>query len=76
FPGRIIARCEVSARRATDRDVPLSSRIPVLSTPKNWLDVPGPYGERAEGWQGRHAGYRVFDRRGRLLLSSPMLEVS
>lgn len=67
FPGRTIARCDVMERPATQGDAPLMSRIPVLAEPRNWLDAPGPHGERAEGWQGRRPGYRVFDGRGRLL---------
>ncbi len=67
FPGRTIDRCEVTERTATGKDIPLATRIPVLAEPKNWLDVPGPRRERAEGWQGRRPGYRVFDGRGRLL---------
>jgi Tol biopolymer transport system component len=43
----------------------------VLSEPKSWLDVPGPHGKRAEGWQGRHPGYRIVDSRGRQLLVVP-----
>lgn len=65
--GRRSTHCEVIERRATDTDVPLTSRVPVLSEPRNWLSVPGPHGERAEGWQGRRPGYRVFDSRGRVL---------
>ena len=71
FPGRTISRCEVTERPATDKDVSLATRIPVLSEPENWLAVPGPRGERAEGWQGRHPGYRIFDGRGRRLHSLP-----
>jgi hypothetical protein len=71
FPGRAIARCEVTERPATQGDSPLTNRIPVLAEPNNWLDVPGPHGERAEGWQGRRPGYRVFDSRGRLLRVLP-----
>src|SRR5262249_19340789 len=67
FPGRAIAPCESKERPATGNDVPLTTRIPVLAEPKDWLDVPGPRGERAEGWQGRRPGFRVFDHRGRLL---------
>ena len=67
FTERTIAPCEVTERPATSKDVPLTTRIPVLAEPKNWLDVPGPRGERAEGWQGRRPGYRVFDGRGQLL---------
>ncbi|HET7252020.1 MAG TPA: hypothetical protein VFI79_19415 [Gemmatimonadales bacterium] len=67
FPGRAIDRCEVTERTATGQDIPLATRIPVLAEPKNWLDVPGPHGERAEGWQGRRPGYRVYDGRGQLL---------
>ena len=69
FPGAI--RCEVRQRPATSNDVPLATRIPVLAEPKDWLEVSGPHGERAEGWQGRRPGYRVFDGRGRLLHSLP-----
>jgi hypothetical protein len=67
FPARAIARCEVTERAATDKDVSLATRIPVLAEPTNWLDAPGPHGERAVGWQGRRPGYQVFDGRGRLL---------
>jgi WD40 repeat protein len=66
-----LARCEVTQRPATSKDIPLAARIPVLAEPKNWLDVSGPRGERAEGWQGRRPGYRVFDSRGRLLHAIP-----
>jgi WD40 repeat protein len=75
FPGRTVARCEVTERPATGKDVPLATRILVLAEPKDWLDVPGPRGERAEGWQGRHAGYRVCDGRGRLLHALPDVSV-
>lgn len=71
FPGRTIANCEVTERPATGKDVPLATRIPVLAEPRDWLDVPGPRGERAKGWQGRRPGYRVFDGRGRLLCVLP-----
>ena len=69
FPGRTLARCEVIERPATGKEVRLTSRIPVLAEPENWRDVPGPHGERAVFWQEttkRH-GYRINDRRGRLL---------
>jgi hypothetical protein len=71
FLGRTIARCEVAERPATATDVPLASRIPVLTEPKDWLHVPGPHGERAEGWRGRHPGYHIFDGQGRSLLVLP-----
>ena len=69
FPGRTLARCEVTERRATGKDVRLSSRIPVLAEPKNWRDAAGPHGERAVFWQesSKRHGYRILDRRGRLL---------
>src|SRR5262245_21937458 len=67
FPGRTIRRCEVTERPATAKDVPLKTRIPVLAEPADWLHVAGPRGERAEAWQGRRPGYRVYDGRGRLL---------
>ena len=69
FPGRTIARCEVIERPATEKDVRLSSRIPVLAEPENWRDVPGPRGERAVMWQEtpRNHGYQILDRQGRLL---------
>jgi hypothetical protein len=66
-----VARCEATQRPATREDIPLATRIPVLAEPKDWLDLSGPRGERAEGWQGRHPGYRVFDSRGRFLRSVP-----
>src|SRR5262249_34071856 len=71
FPERSIARCEVLERPANQRDIPLTRRIPVLAEPENWLNVPGPHGERAEGWQGRRPGYRVFDSQQHLLYSIP-----
>ena len=71
FAGRTIASCEVTERPATDKDVPLASRIPVLVEPKDWLHVAGPHGEVAKGWQGRHAGYHIFDGQGRSLLVLP-----
>ena len=67
FPGRTIARCEAAERPATAKDVPVASRLPALSEPRNWLDVPGPNGERAEGWQGRRPGYPIVDSKGQLL---------
>lgn len=71
FPGQGITRCDVTERPATATDVSLAKRTPVLAEPGNWLDVPGPHGERARGWQGRQPGYRIFDGRGRLLHSVP-----
>lgn len=69
FPRRTIARCEVMERPATDKDVRLTSRIPVLAEPEVWKDVPGPRGERAVFWQetSKIHGYRILDRRGRSL---------
>ena len=69
FPGRGIARCEVMERRATEKDVRLANRIPVLAEPENWRDVPGPRGERAVRWQetSKYHGYQILDRRGRSL---------
>jgi Tol biopolymer transport system component len=66
LPGRTIARCQVTERPATAKDVRLSDRIPVLVEPVNWRDVPGPHGERAVFWQetGTRHGYRILDRRG------------
>jgi len=71
FPGQAITPCEVTERPATGRDVALAKRIPVLAEPGNWLDVPGPHGEKAEGWRGRQPGYRIIDGRGRLLHAVP-----
>lgn len=70
-PGRSIAHCDATERHATAEDVPLATRIPVLSEPKNWLDVPGPRGERVQGWEGRRHGYRIVDSQGRLLQAVP-----
>jgi len=69
FPGRPIERCEVIERPATRKDVRLTNRIPVLAEPENWKDAPGPHGERAVFWQetSKRHGYRILDRRGRLL---------
>jgi hypothetical protein len=69
FPGRTIERCEVVERPATEKDVRLTNRIPVLAEPENWRDAPGPHGERAVFWQEttKLHGYRILDRRGRLL---------
>ena len=70
FPGRTISRCEVKERPATPKDVPLTSRTPVLAAePENWRDVPGPHGERATMWQetSKRHGYQILDSRGRLL---------
>lgn len=71
FPGRTIARCEAAERPATAKDISLASRVPVLAEPENWLNVPGPHGERAEGWQGRRPGYRIVDSQGQLIQTVP-----
>ncbi len=69
FPGRKVERYEVTERPATNQDVRLTSRMPVLAEPENWRDVPGPRGERAVFWQetSKRHGYQILDRRGRVL---------